>query len=343
MKNLRLFETKSDLVAAHNTGLAMPNVSLVNENGKVYYFGNTEAGDIAYWDGSLIQFVKASAWEDTLGTPVGVVVVPSTHTDNGKSIVMSLANMSMQNPEKGSLAKQYIANDNYMPWGDYGVDVPNLLTCGTLPVTDVDGVSEGTESYGNFTSDEKDGTYTVYTGGDAETATKMYINTFKNGRLVRQICMMRDSVDEDWYEDCDNEYDSFIPSPYTQDGGKNTKFFKEGTTFAEGLSGKTNTGAILAMCSTANKNATPVSPMVGGSAESKKQNYPAAICASRYKTSGTNKGDWYLPSLAECMYLTARYNKINDALKKLGAKAVQMGELGLYNANLGSWLWSSSE
>ncbi|MBQ0074669.1 MAG: hypothetical protein KBT34_10790, partial [Prevotella sp.] len=33
----------------------------------------------------------------------------------------------------------------------------------------------------------------------------------------------------------------------------------------------------------------------------------------------------------------------NDALKKLGAKAVQMGELGLYNANLGSWLWSSSE
>ena len=34
------------------------------------------AGDIAYWDGSAVQLVSKTVWNASLGTPVGVVVIP---------------------------------------------------------------------------------------------------------------------------------------------------------------------------------------------------------------------------------------------------------------------------
>ena len=78
--------------------------------------------------------------------------------------------------------------------------------------------------------------------------------------------------------------------------------------------GKNNTRLVLEYCKTRGKSC------------------PAFEYVNSYKTEGTNAGDWYLPAAGE---LNAIYNNrivLNDALKKIGAATLEVGEY-----------WSSSE
>ena len=46
--------------------------------------------DIAYWDGSKVKTVSQDKWNTSLGTPVGVVVIPSGMLPDGKARIISL-------------------------------------------------------------------------------------------------------------------------------------------------------------------------------------------------------------------------------------------------------------
>lgn len=48
------------------------------------------AGDVAYWDGYKVKTTPLSKWEASLGTPVGVVVVPEGFAPDGKIRIVSL-------------------------------------------------------------------------------------------------------------------------------------------------------------------------------------------------------------------------------------------------------------
>ena len=60
-------------------------------------------------------------------------------------------------------------------------------------------------------------------------------------------------------------------------------------------------------------------------------NYPAAKYAYEYKTTGTNAGEWYLPTLGELNTVYSNKDYMNYALSVAGKKDI-----------LGGTHWSSS-
>ena len=124
---------------------------LISTTDKVFYKQLTppppaQVGDIAYWDGSSVKTVPLSGWKDNLGTPVGVVVVPSGFLPDGKARIISLTNMT------------YNGSEN-IPWDEtdnFTVDssAPNF---NIFPTTDNAGsTSTGISTYGYLPSDRSD-------------------------------------------------------------------------------------------------------------------------------------------------------------------------------------------
>ena len=68
--------------------------------------------------------------------------------------------------------------------------------------------------------------------------------------------------------------------------------------------------------------------------------FPAACCCWRYRTEGTQYGDWYLPALNELSYIMSSFDLINNATTHMRS---------LYNISVGvllntsNYYWSSSE
>lgn len=256
-----------------------------------------------------------------MGTPIGVVVIPQSHMEDGKCRVMSLANMSYKTPETGTLvgtsnADAATAGANLM-WGVTNNDIAELTNYSN--VVTVDGA---TTAGGYLPSDwwvgksevviPNDGTYTanpVSNSVDVETAWH--------------------GID-DWDELTDS---NMCPSPYLSDGSKNPLYFTAGQALCD-MDGKSNTNILV--------NLSAIKTQTSGAFENIQANYPAAMACHMYHTSGTQQGDWYLPAMGELGYLYARAKKINETLTSLGSSAVGYGVPTDWNA-LGRWLWSSSE
>lgn len=103
------------------------------------------AGDVAYWDGSKVKTTPLSSWSTELGTPVGVVVVPTGFAPDGKARIVSLNYVD----ESGNTSTSTV----YMCWGVYGTDT-NLTNFTKVPITDNAGsTSSGSNDYGYLPSD----------------------------------------------------------------------------------------------------------------------------------------------------------------------------------------------
>lgn len=113
-------------------------------------------GSIAYFDGSKVKFTSKEEWNSSLGTPIGVVVIPASHMTDGKCRVMSLCNMSHLTPSTGTLG---VGNDNYetygfdLMWGVSETDIAGLTNYTTVKTT------SGTNEYGYLPSDLFGGGY----------------------------------------------------------------------------------------------------------------------------------------------------------------------------------------
>ena len=76
--------------------------------------------DICFVDNNSLEkiIVNAEEFNDDFPTdnytPIGVVAVPSSHTDNHRPRLISLVNMSCDTPESGTI---YSNNDYIMKWG----------------------------------------------------------------------------------------------------------------------------------------------------------------------------------------------------------------------------------
>lgn len=294
-----------------------------------------EVGDIVYVANGEKKWVNADEWNDSLGTPIGVVVVPKSHCKNGENgIMISLANMSLETPEQGTLSN----DDNeagYIHWGNPNADLamPNY---NQVPIVDPeDGTSTGLDGRGYMQTDIRGKVY-YYENEDFEEvdnedeATCMYEYDFSNGYCVAKG-YMRDSVDDEWNLDWDASEGGItvVASPYLADGSKNPNFQVEGTAF-ENINGMENQQVIMGACTQGVDGVIANEYGVG--------HYPAARACSRFYTEGTNSGDWYLPSLGELAYLWARITKIAHSISVLGNKAVMFKYCPQY-----ALLWSSTE
>lgn len=97
------------------------------------------AGDIAYWSGSKVETVSPSNWNTSLGTPVGVVVIPRGVLPDGKARIIGF---------------QYC----YRLWNTSITDT-SLTNYAKVPITDNVGfTSNSSNTFGTLPSDYFDGT-----------------------------------------------------------------------------------------------------------------------------------------------------------------------------------------
>ena len=215
MEYLKLFETHQgyeDFVSGGT--MVRPNVSHCVSENEVHYnpipSPKDIVGSVAYYDGSSVKFALKDDYTSAMGTPIGVVVIPKSHMEDGKCRIMSLANMSYKTPETGTLVgtNNSTAGANLM-WGVINNDIAELTNYDK--VVTINGAT--TAGYGYLPSD-------------------YYIGT--EGAVNNEA-----DIDTAWGTGTPQS-----PSPYLSDGSKNPLYFTAGQALCD-MNGKFNTNAIV--------------------------------------------------------------------------------------------------
>ena len=253
---------------------------------------DTIAGDVCVVDNNTLDkyFITPDSIEclnPEIYTPIGVVVVPASHTDDGTARIMSVLIMDYDNPDNGY---KYNSNFPRILFGGNDYDVPLLNNYTTAPLIKNSSVSEFPviQEIVEYATLE----YTTWFPSDyfTETLNPYDTKTYWNG-----------------YRDC-------LPSPYLNDGSKNPIYHSTSNTgnCLSDMDGKGNTAKILAV-----DNSYSTDWQTADTIQNIGDNqyiHPAAQCCWRYHTVGTNQGEWYLPSEGELGYVVTRYNTIINSL-----------------------------
>ena len=163
MKYVKLFNESSEYENFLNSSeYLIPNISYVRNTNYVHFSiplnsggGDTPSepsitasvGDIAYWSNGNIKTTPLSSWSSSLGTPVGVVVIPSGFAPDGKVRLIGLKGVDSNGNQSDSHQRLY--------WETSGNYVDTSLTnYNRFPTTDNAGsTSTGSNSYGYLPSD----------------------------------------------------------------------------------------------------------------------------------------------------------------------------------------------
>lgn len=132
------------------------DVGKIWTHGKVYnnvnwsYLRGYGAGEIAYVDSNEnIKLIEPSKWNSTLGSPVGVVVVPGWFAPDGKTRIVSLFPVD----ESGNASTSKVE----MQWGTFRPDTSNDYA----NVIIGQDVEETVDIYGDLPSDNFSGTVSI--------------------------------------------------------------------------------------------------------------------------------------------------------------------------------------
>lgn len=157
---LKKFNSKEEYESAWRSGLLpKDNVSFIDDN--VILDGNDYAGDVkfyvspppppvlvgdvAYWDGSQVKTTPLSKYNTSLGTAVGVVVVPEGFAPDGKVRICSLYGVDASG--------NAVSSNKSMVWGPLYIDT-SLTNYTRVPTTDNNGsTSTGSYDCGQLPSD----------------------------------------------------------------------------------------------------------------------------------------------------------------------------------------------
>ena len=282
---------------------------------------------MAFYNGSNIVIRKPNEWIDG-ETPIGIVVVPSSHDryGDGSCGIMSLVTMSQSNPENG----YPVTGASEMEPAGGGLYLYGL-----------------NEQFGNsvFMS------YSALGG-----------NWFGSVRIQVQ----KESGSTETYFKTNSMVSAYLMWPYIGTGSSttseaSTEFSNEGG-YVQSISGDAacdfngirNTAGIYVLTRAANQWTASTFVNQTGSTFS-----PAATCAARFKTVGTksflnvysgitsndlsygtsastkaNKGFWYLPALGELCYIPSKRFEIYKTILALNAK---YGNVGLLNYSYGQY------
>ena len=281
------------------------------------------AGDIVVWDGEQKRVIAQEGFflSDKY-TPIGVIVIPASHMDDGHARMMATRWMNCDDPENGSLSLQR------MVWG-LATDLTGITNSTDIPVIaryddeNAGGVVALTEpqeiymlyGYAYLPSNNPSINWTGETNPE-DSGTKWYQKNTLWANTEHTIV---------------GTYNFYAPSPYAVDGTPNPLYRAtsySGGSISNSLSefdGKDNTDKILMQ--RGEKYYGSWKPSWNVSTD-----FPAASCCDMYHTVGTSQGDWYLPSAGELGYVVARLNEIGSAMAKVNG----MQELSSY------WSWSST-
>ena len=273
--------------------------------------------DICYYNSDTEQFVIVDVadidnYTDTSYTPIGIVAVPSSHTDNQRPHIMSLVYMNCDTPDNGS------TNMQDMYWGGYGYVVSGLEQKQGFPYIGTSPNSVTTNASVKFQNSS------IYLPSDSRG---------ENG-LNGWFYINPSNYNEYFYYNSANNY---MCSPYKQDGSKDDRYFSTSNTgnVLADFDGQSNTEKILSV-----DNSHDTSWQTASTINNESENqyiHPAAQCCWRFRTVGTNQGDWYLPSAGELGYAIARMQAIQNSMKALVTKGYTVSLLST------SVYWSSTQ
>jgi hypothetical protein len=296
MLYLNKFDSEQEMITHQQTyGVVMPSINYIASEGKSRYFrdmGKDIVGSVALLDkisGNIIYVLTdyLISYNSTLYTPIGVVVIPSSHDvyGTGECGIMSVMEMDYNNPEKGS------SSNTYVYWGDNTTDLslPNLNQVPLISTALTSNEITGVTGYANLPS------------------TKFTTNKPSVGSGLDTLAGYRLS--------------SYIPSPYLEDGSRNPSYYTNDTSKYPGLlanclsdfDGVGNTTVITA-AATAQTDWKTASAITN---KSKAGYYPAACCCYRFNPDGNSAGKWYLPAMGELGYLRCRFGKLALIIEEL--------------------------
>ena len=234
-------------------------------------------------------------------TPIGIVVIPSSHTNEGRPRIISLANMSCITPNKGSVYKQT------MCFGGRNFIIEDLSLNTKFPYIGnvIDNLTN--DSQVRF-SDEN-----CYLSSDSDDFNYENPMNLKEHYYYRGLYLFKD-------------YFNYMCSPYKEDDSKDERYFDTSNTsnVLADFDGKGNTEKIL---SVDNSYSTDWQLYLNVSNKGYNQYvHPAAECCYRFHTDGTNQGDWYLPSAGELGYVIARKHSIDNVIRKINKEYLEEAE-----------------
>ena len=326
-ENLTKFETESSVqnVSGFPHVISVKETERIACNFKIKEKSNYAAGDIVLWDGEKKVVADSNGFSLPVSgyTPIGIIVIPPSHMDDGQVRMMATRWMSCDDPENGSLTA------STMVWGT-NTDLTGLTNFTQVPVIaryddeGQGGVTALTEPQEIYTSHTYAFLPSDYPGWTGET------NPEDDGTRWKQSnTYWRQNETGGTVLDANNYY---APSPYAKDGTWNPLY--RATSYSGGsinnplsyFNGGYQSYVILK--ARGEKDYSSWKPD-----SETPEDFPAASCCDMYHTVGTAQGDWYLPSQAELGYVVARLNDINSAMTKVNG----MQALPSF------WAWSSSE
>lgn len=152
---LKIFENENEYDTIWRSGeLPEDSIALIKDgdnvlNGSIRYYAPPPppalAGDVAYWDGSKVKTTPLSSWNTSLGTAIGVVVVPEGFAPDGKVRIIGLKPVDAD----GNQSSSHVG----IAWGPSNTDT-SLTNYSKVPTTDNAGsTSTGSSGGGYLPSD----------------------------------------------------------------------------------------------------------------------------------------------------------------------------------------------
>ena len=129
------------------------------------------------------------------------------------------------------------------------------------------------------------------------------------------------------------------PSPYNADGSRNEAYYTTAYSTANTLSDFDGVGNTKVLTELATEQSDwKTADTITNSSDA--GYYPAACCAWRFHTTGTDQGQWYLPACGEMGYVINRIKAINTTINKVLSVYSSVVAVAVRTSN---GYWSSSE
>lgn len=313
MKYLKKFDTLTQYNTFTNSDeYILPNVSMVENDGNnkrgFCFKGKLKpydiAGSLCYYDiendnYKFVDYNNINSTDYPLNKfkPIGVLVIPKSHNlyGNYKCSIISLVNMNPNNPNNGG--------DNVsMPYGCKNA-ITNMANYRQIAVISNDLNSNTVIKATGFGYVPSTNIYDYFTGATVSPSKGSGLDTVSKYPSIGA--------------------GNYSHSPYMENGKFNSYYICNGNSYFNGLTGNCLSDIYgYANTNKLTQNATAQSGWKSASTINIKTTsgyYPAACCCWRFYTTGTNQGDWFLPSAGEIGYLSSRVLEIQHTLEKVVA------------------------